>query len=384
MSENELAMLRESIRRLVADEMPREAARRWDRDDHFPREVFAKLAALGATGLTVAAEHGGSGPDITATMAVIEELSKRSLAVAVPYIMCACYAGMNIAESGSPEQKARLLPKIAAGEILFAYGLTEADAGADLASVRTQARREGDRIVVRGSKRFCTGANIADIIYCLVRSDSEAPRHQNLSIVLVPTKAKGVTIKVTDAIGMKGAPTNDVTFDDVTLPQDAVVGGEAGWNRGWQMLVGPVLNVERLEVAAMALGIAEAAVADAWDYAETRVQFGKAISSYQAIRHKLADMKADLLACRLMLYHAAGLADRGEPFGVESAMVKLFVTERGKAIVLDCQSIIGAYGLTPEFDIERYVRDMLILPIVGGSSNIQRNNITNMLGLKKG
>lgn len=133
----------------------------------------------------------------------------------------------------------------------------------------------------------------------------------------------------------------------------------------------------------MALGIAEAAFADAWDYAQQRVQFGKPVSSYQAIRHKLADMKTDLLACRLMLYHAAGLADRGEPFGAESAMVKLFVTERGKAIVLDCQSIIGAYGLTPDFDIERHVRDMLILPIVGGSSNIQRNNIANMLGLAK-
>ena len=133
----------------------------------------------------------------------------------------------------------------------------------------------------------------------------------------------------------------------------------------------------------MGVGVAEAAFADAWAYAEERRQFGKPISSYQAIRHKLADMRTDLQAARLMLYHAAGLADRGEAVGPESAMAKLFCTEKAKGIALEAQAIIGAYGLTLEFDIERYVREALILPIVGGSSNIQRNNITSMLGLKK-
>ncbi len=380
----EIALLRKTLQRFVATEMPREAARKWDRDDIFPREVFAKLAALGVTGLTIDEHHGGSGPNITATMAVIEELSKRSLAVAVPYIMCACYAGMNIAESGTPAQQAELLPKVAAGELLFAYGLTEPDVGADLASVRTKARREGSSVIVSGTKRFCTGANIADYIYCLVRSDAEAPRHQNLSILLVPTKAEGVSITTTETIGMKGAPTNDVVLDEVRLPLAAIVGGEAGWNRGWGMLVGPVLNVERLEVAAMGLGIGEAAFADAWDYSQQRKQFGKPISAYQAIRHKLADMRTDLAASRLMLYHAAAMADRGEPVGPESAMAKLFCTEKAKSIALEAQTIIGAYGLTPDTDVERNVRDALILPIVGGSSSIQRNNIANMLGLGKG
>lgn len=380
---DEVQMLRDSLRRFVDREMPREFARKWDREDVFPKDVFRKLSELGVNGLTVPKRYGGSGPNIVATMTTIEELAKRSLAVAVPYIMCACYAGMNIGESGTPEQKAELLPKVTNGDVLFAYGLTEPDVGADLASVKTTGRREGDRIVINGTKRFCTGANIADYIYCLVRTDVPENRFKNLSIVLVPAKSLGVTVSVTDSIGMKGAPTTDVKLDDVVVSSANVIAGEAGWNNGWSMLMGPVLNVERLEVAAMALGIAESAIADAWAYSQERVQFGRKISGFQAIRHSLANMKTDVRACRLMLYDAAARVDRNESCGVESAMAKLFVCERGKAIVLECQTIIGAYGLTKEFDIERNVRDMLILPIAGGSSNIQRNNIANMLGLAK-
>jgi alkylation response protein AidB-like acyl-CoA dehydrogenase len=377
----DLAQLRSTIRRFVDREMPREKAREWDAKDLFPREVFARLIELGVTGVTVPDEFGGTGVDVVAAMTVIEELSRRSLAVSVPYIMCSCYCGMNIGKSGSAGQKASILPKVARGEILYAYGLTEPDVGADIASVKTTAKIVDDRVIVNGAKRFCTGASIADHILTLVRSGDAGARHRNLSLVIVPANAKGVRVEVTDSIGMKGAPTTDVWLDDVEVRMEDVVGGHAGWNKGWEMITGSVLNVEKLEVAAMALGIAEAAAGDAWEYAQSRQQFGKPISTYQAVRHKLANMRTDLLACRLMLYHAAAIASRGEPCGVESSMAKLFVTERGRQIVIDAQEIIGAYGLTREFDSERYVRDMLILPIAGGSSNIQRNNITQMLRL---
>jgi alkylation response protein AidB-like acyl-CoA dehydrogenase len=377
----DLASLRDTIRRFVEREMPRADARKWDAQDIFPREVFARLIGLGVTGVTVPEQYGGTGVDVVAAMTIIEELSRRSLAVAVPYIMCSCYCGMNIGKSGSAAQKAAILPKVARGEILYAYGLTEPDVGADIASVKTTAKIVDDRVVVNGVKRFCTGANIADHILTLVRSGDPAARHRNLSLLIIPTRAAGVRIEVTDSIGMKGAPTTDVWLDDVTVGIDDVVGGPDGWNKGWEMITGSVLNVEKLEVAAMALGIAEAAAGDAWEYAQARQQFGKPVSTYQAVRHKLADMRTDLLACRLMLYHAAAMASRGEPCGVESSMAKLFVTERGRKIVIDAQEIIGAYGLTREFDAERHVRDMLILPIAGGSSNIQRNNITQMLRL---
>jgi alkylation response protein AidB-like acyl-CoA dehydrogenase len=316
-------------------------------------------------------------------MVAIEELSRRSLSVAVPYIMCTCYAGLNLIESGSPAQKAALLPRVVAGKLLFAYGWTEPDSGADLASVKTRAERRGDKIVINGAKRFCSGAGIADYILTLVNSDRVGERHKNLSFILVPSQAAGVRIDDIDCMGMKGAPTADVTFIDVEVPAENILGGEAAWNRAWPQLVGPGMNIEKLEVAAMALGIAEQAADDAWAYVGERKQFGQRILGFQSIRHKLADMKTRLHASRLMLYHAAGLAQAGRPCGVETSMAKLYVTEACKEVVLEAQTIMGAYGYATANAIERNVRDILLMPIIGGSSAIQRNNIVNWLGLPK-
>lgn len=378
-----IRLLRDAMRKFVAQHMPRQLVAKWDRENHFPRDVFQKLADTGVMGLTIPEEYGGAGRDILATMVVIEELSKRSLAIAVPYIMAACYAGMNIVECGSEEQKRELLPRIAAGQLIFAYGWTEPDVGADLASVKTTAVREGDEVVINGAKRFCSGSELCDYIYTLVRSDGGDGRYRNLSIVLVPPTTEGVSISYIDTMGMKGTPTTDVTFTDVRVPFANVVGGPEGWNRGWSMITGAGLDVEKLEVAAIALGIATAAVEDAWAYSQQRKQFGKPIASYQSIRHKLADMQTQLHAARLVTYQAAWLADRGQKCSIETSMAKLFVTEAAKSIALECQTIFGAYGYVKEFDTERYVRDALLMPIIGGSSAIQRNNIVNWSGLAR-
>jgi alkylation response protein AidB-like acyl-CoA dehydrogenase len=373
--QDHVRQLRESLRRFVDREMPRAEAAKWDKNDHFPRDVFEKLARLGVMGLTVPEEYGGAGRDIYATMVVIEELSKRSLAVSVPYIMATCYAGMNLVECASEEQKKKLLPKVADGTMIFAYGWTEPDVGADLASVKTRAERVGDKLVINGFKRFCSGAGICDYIYALVRTGAENSRHKNLSMVLIPPKTKGVTITPMDAMGMKGVATTDVSFDDVEVPIANLVGGEAGWNNGWSMIVGSGLDVEKLELGAIAVGIAQAALEDAWDYTEQRNQFGKKISSYQSIQHKLSDMRTKVHAARLMVYQAAWLADRHVPCAAETSMAKLFATETAKSVALEAQTIMGAYGYVKDFDMERYVRDALLLPIGGGSSAIQRNNI---------
>ena len=373
--------VREQLRRFVDQHMPRDAVGAWDRTNHFPRDVFAALAELGVMGTTIPEEYGGTGRDIVLTMAIIEELARRSMAVAVPYLMCTCYGGMNIVECGSDAQKKHLLPRLAKGEILFAYGLTEPDVGADLASVRTRAERKGDVVVVNGAKRFCSGADISDYIYTLVRTGKPDERHRNLTLLLIPPSAAGVTITRIEPMGMRGVATTDVTFADVEIPADNIVGGEAGWNTAWPMLSGPGLEVERLEAAALALGLAEAAADDAWKYSQERVQFGRPICRNQSIRHLLADARTQLFAARLVLYEAARLADANLPCGVQSAMAKLFVCETAKKVALDCQTIFGAYGLIEGFDIERYVRDALVLPIVGGSSAIQRNNIVKQLGL---
>lgn len=375
-----IVQLRDTLRRFIAAEMPRAAAVEWDKANHFPRDVFARLAELGVMGLTAPEELGGVGRDIVATMAVVEELSKRSLAVSVPYIMAACYAGMNIVECGSPAQKADLLPKIAAGEMLFAYGWTEPDVGADLASVRTTAVRlqdaaGEDRLIVNGAKRFCSGAAISNYIYTLVRTGDREDRYRNLSFVLIPPDAPGVTIEKIDALGMKGAATTDVTFDDVSVPIDNLVGGEAGWNAGWSMLTGAGLDVEKLEVAAIGVGIAQAALDDAWDYAHQRQQFGKSIAGYQSIQHKLADMATRVHTARLILYDAARMADAHEPCAMETSMAKMHATEVAKAVALEAMTICGAYGYVKGFDVERYVRDALLMPIIGGSTAVQLNNI---------
>jgi alkylation response protein AidB-like acyl-CoA dehydrogenase len=336
---------------------------------------------MGVMGLTIPTEYGGQGVDIPATMVVIEELARRSAAVACPYIMAACYAGMNVVESGSEVQKRAMLPKIAKGEMLFAYGLSEPNVGGDLAMVETTARREGNRILLSGTKRWCTGAQIADYVFCLARTGPKEERHKNLTIFLVPPKSRGVTITPLDHLGIRGVETNDAIFDDVELGEDAILGGPDKWNQGWRQLAGRALEVEKLELSAVALGLAEAACADAFEYAETRIQFGKPIGAHQAIRHAIADAKTKTLAMRLMLYHAAGLVQDRKPSALESSMTKLFCCEGASEVTLTCQRIMGAYGLSDLMDMERYVRDAISLPIVGGSSNMQKNNIANRLKL---
>lgn len=370
-----LAELKRVVQQFVHSVMPREAAGDWDQNNHYPRDVLERLAALGVMGLTVPEEYGGSGRNIRAALMVIEELSKRSLAVAIPYIMASCYAGMTVTDCATDEQKRRWLPDIAEGRTLFAYGWTEPEVGGDLASVKTTIVRDDDTLVVNGSKRFCTGAEFSDYIYVLGRSDAEAPKYKNLSTVVVPTSTAGIEITPIATMGLKGTHTADVTFDDVRVPLENLMGGEDAWNRGWELITGVGLDVEKLEVAAMSLGIAEAAYADALEYSTQREQFGVAIERHQSIAHQLADMQVGLYASRLVLADAAGLADAHIRCGVETSMAKLFTTETAKKIVLDAQTVMGAYGYAKDFDCERYVRDILAMPIIGGSSAIQRNNI---------
>jgi alkylation response protein AidB-like acyl-CoA dehydrogenase len=378
-----VTLLREMLRRFVAEEMPPERVRQWDREHRFPMELFRKLAGLGVCGLTIDEEYGGQGRDLVAAVAVIEELCRAGSFAAGPFIHCAFYGGMNLSENGSEAQKRELLPKLARGELLFAYGLSEPDVGGDLASVRTTARlsADGRTVVLRGSKRWCTGAEFADYIYCLVRSGEESERYKNLSFVLVPPGARGVTIQPIEHMNLRYTLSSEVFLEDVEVPVEQVVGGPGGWNRGWRMLAGRALDVEKLEITAVTFGIAQAAVEEAWRYAQQRVQFGKPISGHQAVRHTLAEVRTRLEACRHMLYHAAWLAQSERPCSVETSMAKLFVADTAVEIVLACQRVLGAYGLSEGYDMERHVRDVLGMPIVGGSSNMQKNNIANRLGL---
>ena len=380
----ELEMLRDSLRRLLDEIAPLETVTKWDREDFIPRALVERLGELGVCGLTVPEEFGGLDLSILTQFMVIEELSRRSCALASIYIQCASYAGLNIKELGSAEQKQRFLPAIAEGKLLFALGLSEPDVGADLASVRTRASLNGDRVIIDGAKRWCSGAEYADYIYALVRSGPAEERYRNLSFVIIPRDAPGITISRAETMGMHGTATNDVIFENVEISADNIMGGREMWNKGWQQLAGPTLEIEKLQPSAMAMGIAEGAVAEAWAYSQERSQFGKKICAHQAVRHQLAEVQTKLRACRLMLDHAAGLVDRGEPSAAQTSMTKLYVSETVRDITIVCQMVMGAYGYAEGFNMERYVRDAMVLPIFGGSSAIQKTNIANLLGLPKG
>lgn len=373
--------LRRQLSRWVAEKMPREKRREWDKAHTWDRGLFRELADMGLIGLTIAQEYGGQGEDIYAAAAVIEELCQGGSSMAGPFIHAAFYGGLNISENGSPEQKQALLPKLARGDMFLCYGLSEPNVGGDLPSVETRVERDGDAIVINGAKRWCTGADWSDYIYCLCRSGGPEDRHGNLTFVLVPTDAPGVSMQPIAHTNLRYTDSMDVFLDNVRLPASAIVGGPEKWNKGWEALAGRALDVEKIEITAVAYGIARAALEEAWTYAQERTQFGKPISRHQAIAHKLVTARTKLAACRHMLYHAAWLAGEHQPCSVETAMAKLYVADTGVEIGIACQQVIGAYGLSDAYDIERNVRDLLGMPIVGGSSDIQKNNLARMLRL---
>jgi alkylation response protein AidB-like acyl-CoA dehydrogenase len=378
-----IQQLRETLARFVENEMPAELRRRLDREHRFPPELFRKLADIGVCGLTIEEEYGGQGRDLVAAVAVIEELCRGGSFLAGPFVHCAFYGGMNISENGSETQKRELLPRLARGDLLFAYGLSEPEVGGDLASVTTTAdlSADGKHIKINGFKRWCTGADWVDYIYCLVRSGPADERYRNLSFVLIPPTLPGVQVHPIEHSNLRYTLSSDVIFEDVEIPIENLVGGEQAWNQGWRMLAGKALDVEKIEISAVTFGIAQAAVEEAWTYAQQRRQFGRLIGAHQAIRHDLAEARTKLEACRLMLYRAAWLAQEDKPCSVETSMAKLFVADTAVEIALICQRVLGAYGLAAGHDMERHVRDLLGMPIVGGSSAMQKNNIANRLGL---
>jgi alkylation response protein AidB-like acyl-CoA dehydrogenase len=370
--------LRRQLSRWVAEKMPREKRRAWDKAATFDRALWRELAAMGLAGLTIPEEFGGQGEDIYAAAAVIDELCQGGSSMAGPFIHAAFYGGLNISENGSPEQKQALLPRLARGEMFLCYGLSEPNVGGDLPSVETRLTRAGNQLVLTGAKRWCTGADWSDFIYCLARSGEKTDRHGNLTFVLVPTRAPGVSMQPLGHGNLRYTESMDVFFDDVRLPESAIVGGPAQWNKGWDALAGRALDVEKIEITAVAYGLARAALNEAWAYAQAREQFGKPISKHQAIAHKLVSARTKLAACRHMLYHAAWLAGARQPCAAETSMAKLFVADTGVEIALVCQQVMGAYGLSDAYDMERHVRDLLGMPIVGGSSDMQKNNLARM------
>ena len=336
--------------------------------------LYRKMAELGWLGITIDEDHGGSGGSMLDACLFMEETS-RGLAPIGGYATTLIVAGAT-QRFGTAEQKADILGGIARGSV-EAIAMTEPEAGSDVGSLTTSAERVNGGYVINGQKVFCSNAHISDHILVVCRTSKGESKHEGLSMIWVPSGAAGMEVKPIDTMG--GRETNYLYFTDCQVPAADVLGEV---DRGWMQLMAG-LNVERLILAATMLGIAQRAFDDALAYVKERRQFGRAIGSFQALQHRLADMATELQAARLMTYWVAGLTDEDPDrmLPKEASMVKLHVTEVTKKVALEGMQLMGGYGYSSEYDMERLVRQALVSTIYGGTSEIQRNIIAKTLGL---
>jgi isovaleryl-CoA dehydrogenase len=337
-------------------------------------ELYGKMAELGWLGVTIPEKYGGSGGTMLDACLFMEETS-RGLAPIGGYATTLIVAGAT-GRFGSERQKAEVLGGIASGSV-EAIAMTEPEAGSDVGSLSTEAKPVNGGYVINGQKVFCSNAHISDHVLVVARTTKGEDKHQGLSMIFVPRDAAGMEIQPIDTMG--GRETNHLYFTDCEAPADAVLGEvDAGWT---QLMAG--LNVERLILAATMLGIAQRAFDDALAYVKERRQFGRPIGSFQALQHRLADLATELEAARLMTWWVASQTDEhpDRMLPREASMAKLYVTEVAKKVTLEGMQMMGGYGYSSEYDMERLVRQALVSTIYGGTSEIQRNIIAKTLGL---
>jgi isovaleryl-CoA dehydrogenase len=337
-------------------------------------EIYSKMADLGWLGVAIDESYGGSGGGMLEACLFMEETS-RGLAPINGYATTLIVAGAT-QRFGTDAQKRQILGGIASGSV-EAIAMTEPEAGSDVGSLTTSAERVDGGFVINGQKVFCSNAQIADHVLVVCRTTKAESKHEGLTMIFVPRDANGIEMQPIDTLG--GRETSYLYFTDCEVPDDAVLGEvDQGWT---QLMAG--LNVERLILAATTLGLGRRAFEDALAYVKERRQFDRPIGSFQALQHRLADVATELEAARLMTYWVASKVD-AEPDRMlprEASMVKLFATETAKKAALEGMQMMGGYGYSSEYDMERLVRATLVTTIYGGTSEIQRNIIAKTLGL---
>ncbi len=362
---DEQRLFRESVRAFCRREVvPR--VERAEADEQFPEGLFEQLGAAGYLCPTFPEKYGGAGADTVSFCLLAEELGRVASGVAGSVIAHSSIGTSAVLDYGTEEQKERWLPRAIRGETVFAFALTEPNAGSDVASIETRAERRGGRYVLNGTKSFITNGGIC--AHALVAARTSGQREKGLSLFVVPRSARGfeVTGKV-PKLGNRSSDCVGLAFRDCEVDGDCLVGTEG---EGFAMLMRS-LNGGRMVVAARALGVAEAAFDAALAYAKDRRQFGRPIAEHEAIQFKLARMATELRAARLLTYDAARAKDRGEDVVLRASMAKLFATEAAKRACDDAVQIHGAYGYTREFPVERYWRDARLTTIIEGTSEIQ-------------
>jgi alkylation response protein AidB-like acyl-CoA dehydrogenase len=374
----EQEMLKETTRRFVEKEIPREVAREVDEKDEYPHDLLNKLSELGFMGINVPEEYGGQGGTVIDQMIFFEELSKRLPVLAWAAGNIILYGNQIIGTNGNEEQKRRFLPRLAKGELKFAYALTEPNAGSDAASIRTKAHFEDGYWVIEGGKMFISGAGIADIVVTNARTGED--RFKGITDFLVDTKSSGFSARPLKNLGYHGSNTCEVVYDRVKVAPENILGGPECLNHGWKQMM-RLLNAERLLLSSCALGIGQGALDYALNYAKEREQFGQPIGQFQVIQHRLVEMATELEAARRLAYYAAWRVTQGLDAVKETSMSKYFCAETAKKIALSGVQILGGYGYTMEYDAQRYLRDVVILSIGGGTTEIQKNIIGKLMGL---
>ena len=367
------------IEDFIKKETSRELDRECDENERFPFELNDKLAATGLYGLPFPQEYGGAGGNTVDFCLAVETLAKGSDAACALFLLPVFFAGEMILNNGSEEQKKKYIPEIIAGRLKGCFALTEPDVGSDGSRVKIRAVADGDEYVINGHKTLISGADIADYIMTVTRTDTAARRYEGITIFMVPRETPGITINKLKKLGGRIISTCEIFFDDVRVSKEMIMGGPDGLNQGWGQML-KQLDIERIMMGAAYVAVAEKASEDALAYAKQREQFGKPISTYQMIVQILADMKTQIEAARWLTYRAAWLKDEGLPCSLEASYCKLFTTEMAKKVTQDGMQVMGGYGYMMEYDMQRYVRDALLGTIGGGTNQIQQLIIGKLLG----
>jgi len=339
----------------------------WDRHHTFPRDVFAKLAELGLMGACIPGEYGGAGTDFLSYILVLEELSRADAGVGVTVAVHTSAVTLPILSFGTEEQQSRFVPPLARGEHLGAFALTEPGAGSDAGALRTRAEPDGDGWRITGAKQWITNGRYAGTFLVFARTDTDTAGARGVSAFILDADDVEIT-RDEEKLGLNSSTTNDIAINGAYAGRDRLLHEE---NKGFRVAM-QTLDGGRIGIAAQAVGIAQAGYDVARDYARQRQTFGKRIADHQAIQFKLADMATEIDAARLLVYRAATLKDKGRRVTEAGAKAKLFASEVARRQTGEAIQILGGYGYTKEFPVERYYRDAKVTEIYEGTSEIQR------------
>jgi len=367
-------MVRDAVRAFAKEELWPNAPR-WDRERTFPREAHAGLAALGAYGICVPEEYGGAGLDYLTLALVLEEIAAGDGGTSTAISVTNCPVNAILMRYGNDAQKQKWLTRLAQGEMLGVFCLTEPHVGSDASGLKTTAKREGDAYVINGVKQFITSGKNGHLSVVIAVTDKGAGK-KGMSAFLVPTDTPGYIVsRLEEKIGQHSSDTAQITFENCRIPAENLIGEEG---EGYKIALS-ALEGGRIGIGAQAVGMARSALEVAIDYAKERQSFGTAIFNHQAVGFRLAECATKLEAARQLIWHAATLRDAGKPCLKEAAMAKLFATEAAEQICSAAIQTLGGYGYVNDFPVERIWRDVRVCQIYEGTSDVQKIIITRAL-----